>query len=259
MRSLAYINSIAIYTITRKEMNRFFRIWQQTLLPSAITMILYFVIFGSLIGPRIGTIKGFSYMEYIAPGLIMMAIINNAFSNVVASFYGAKFQRSIEEMFVAPMASWAILLGFTIGGVARACIVGFIVTIVALFFTKLSVEHVWVTVLSVLLTAILFSICGLINAIFSRKFDDISIVPTFVLTPLTYLGGVFYSIDMLSPFWQKVSFLNPIFYIISAFRYGMLGVTSVSITKCLLFITLLNVVLCYTAWRLLAKGVALKS
>lgn len=253
------LNLIAVYTITRKEIVRVFRIWTQSLLPSPISIVLYYVIFGSLIGPRIGMINGYHYVEYIAPGLIMMAVINNAFSNVVASFYGAKFQRSIEEMFVAPMASWAILMGFTLGGIARGCLVGLIVTVVSLFFTKLTVQHVGITLLVVLLTAMLFSVCGLINAIFSRKFDDISIIPTFVLTPLTYLGGVFYSIDMLSPAWQKISYLNPILYIISAFRYGMLGISEVSITRSIVFIALLNIALFGLAWRLLVKGVALKS
>lgn len=253
------LNLVAVYTITRKEIVRFFRIWTQSLLPSPISIILYFVIFGSLIGPRIGVIKGVPYVEYIAPGLIMMAVINNAFSNVVASFYGAKFQRNIDEMFVAPMASWAILTGFTLGGITRGCLVGLIVTVVSLVFTTLTVHHVGITLLVVLLTAMLFSVCGLINAIFSRKFDDISIVPTFILTPLTYLGGVFYSIDMLSPAWQKISYLNPILYIISAFRYGMLGISEVSITKSIVFIGVLNIVLFGLAWRLLVKGVALKS
>lgn len=255
----AMINLIALYTLTKREVIRFFRIWTQTLLPSPISMVLYFVIFGSLIGPRIGDIQGYDYVAYIAPGLIMMAIINNAFANVVGSFFGAKFQRNIEEMFVSPMASWTILTGFTLGGIARGCLVGLIVTVVSLFFTRLTVQHWGVTLLVVLLTAMLFSVCGLINAIFSKKFDDISIIPTFVLTPLTYLGGVFYSIDMLSPLWQKISYINPILYIISAFRYGMLGISDVSITQSLLFITVLNILLFGFAWRCLARGTALKS
>lgn len=259
MTDIWAINKVAVATVAKKEVRRYFRIWVQTLLPSAITMVLYFVIFGELIGPRVGKIQGYSYMAYIAPGLIMMAIINNSFTNVVSSFYSSKFQRSIEEMFVAPMASWAILLGYTIGGVSRACLVGGLVTIIALFFTKLHLQHVGVTLLVLLLTSMLFSVCGLINAIFSRKFDDISIVSTFVLTPLTYLGGVFYYIEMLPSFWQKVTLLNPIFYIISAFRYGMLGVSSVSITKCLVFIVLLNIILFVTAWQLLVRGISLKS
>lgn len=254
-----YLNWIALYTIVRKEVMRFFRIWSQTLLPSPVSMVLYFVIFGGLIGPRIGVIDGYRYIEYIAPGLIMMSVINNSFANVVASFYGAKFQRNIEEMYVAPMASWVILLGFTIGGIARGCLVGLLVTLVALFFTKLHVHNVTVIVLVVLLTSMLFSLAGLINAIFSRKFDDISIIPTFVLTPLTYLGGVFYSMHMLSPFWQKLSHLNPILYMVNAFRYGMLGVSDVPVEISLIFIGGCCIVLYLLTWHLLVKGTAIKS
>lgn len=254
-----YINLIALYTIMRREVVRFFRIWSQTLLPSPVSMVLYFVIFGGLIGPRIGAIDGYRYIEYIAPGLIMMSVINNSFANVVASFFGAKFQRNIEEMYVAPMASWVILLGYTIGGIARGCLVGLLVTLVALFFTKLHVHNIAVIALVVLLTSMLFSLAGLINAIFSRKFDDISIIPTFVLTPLTYLGGVFYSMHMLSPFWQKLSYLNPILYMVNAFRYGMLGVSDVPVEMSLMFIGSCCVVLYLLTWHLLVKGTAIKS
>jgi len=253
------LNWVALYTLTRKEMKRFFRIWTQTLLPSPISMVLYFVIFGSLIGARIGSIDGYHYIEYLAPGLIMMAVINNSYSNVVASFFGAKFQRNIEEMFVAPMASWAILLGFILGGICRGCIVGLIVTGVALFFTKLHLQHPALIVLVVLSTSMLFSLAGLLNAIFSRKFDDINIVPTFILTPLTYLGGVFYSIHMLSPFWQKVSYFNPILYMINAFRYSMLGTSDVHVMTSLTFIMVANVFCFLLAWRLLDKGTAIKA
>lgn len=256
---MAHLNWIALFTLTRREIGRFFRIWRQTLLPSPVSMVLYFVIFGGLIGPRIGIIDGYRYIEYIAPGLIMMTVINNAFSNVVASFFGTKFQRNIEEMYVAPMASWVIMLGFTIGGVVRGCLVGLIVTFVALFFTKLHVHNISVIVLSVLLTAILFSLAGLVNAIFSKKFDDISIIPTFVLTPLTYLGGVFYSMHMLSPFWQKLSHLNPILYMVNAFRYGMLGVSDVPVEISLLFIGMCCAILYFWTWYLLVKGTAMKS
>lgn len=253
------LNRIALLTLTRKEITRFFRIWTQTLLPSPISMILYFVIFGGLIGPRIGQIEGHNYIEYLAPGLIMMAVINNSFSNVVASFFGAKFQKNIEEMIVSPMSSWVILVGFLLGGMVRGCLVGLIVTLVALFFTELHVTHWFVTVLVVLGTSMLFSLGGMINAIFSRKFDDINIIPTFVLTPMTYLGGVFYSIHMLSPFWQKISYLNPIFYMINAFRYGMLGTSDVSVTVSLSFILLSCLILYLYAWRLLVKGTAIKT
>lgn len=253
------LNRIALYTLTRKEITRFFRIWTQTLLPSPISMVLYFVIFGSLIGPRIGQIDGHNYIEYLAPGLIMMAVINNSFANVVASFFGAKFQRNIEEMFVAPMSSWVILLGFILGGISRGCIVGLIVTCVALFFTELHVHHIGVVVVVVLCTAMLFSLAGLLNAIFSRKFDDINIIPTFVLTPLTYLGGVFYSTNMLSPFWQKLSYFNPILYMINAFRYGMLGTSDVGVVTSLSFIIIANAICFLLAWHLLSKGTAIKA
>jgi len=221
--------------------------------------VLYFVIFGSLIGPRIGEIDGHQYIEYLAPGLIMMAVINNSFSNVVASFFGAKFQRNIEEMFVSPMSSLVILLGFTIGGVARGVIVGLIVTCVTLFFTNLHIEHIGVVLIVVFATAMLFALGGLINAIFSRKFDDINIIPTFVLTPLTYLGGVFYSINMLPTLWQKISYFNPILYMINAFRYGMLGTSDVPVSISLSFIILTNVLCFGFAWRLLAKGTGIKA
>lgn len=253
------INWIALCTITRREIQRFFRIWSQTLLPSPISIILYFAIFGGLIGPRIGLIEGHSYVQYIAPGLIMMAVINNAFSNVVSSFYGAKFQRNVEEMLVAPMSSWVILVGFILGGIARGCIVGLIVTLVSLFFTRLQLFNVTLTFSIVLLTATLFSLCGFINAMFSKKFDDISIIPTFILTPLTYLGGVFYSVNMLGPIWQKISYFNPILYMVNAFRYGMLGVSDVPIEFSIVTLVALNVVLFATAWGLLVKGVGLKA
>jgi ABC-2 type transport system permease protein len=253
------VNGIALYTLTRKEIARFFRIWTQTLLPSPISIVLYFVIFGNLIGPRIGEISGHSYMEYIAPGLIMMAVINNSFSNVVASFFGAKFQRNIDEMYVSPMSSWVILLGFLFGGIARGCLVGLIVTVVALFFTELHLQHIGVTLLVVFFTAMLFSLGGLINAIFSRKFDDINIIPTFILTPLTYLGGVFYSTQMLPPLWQKISYFNPILYMVNIFRYGMLGTSDVPVMTSLCFIGACNIVLFLFVLRLLKRGTAIKA
>ncbi|MFI4937247.1 MAG: ABC transporter permease [Candidatus Berkiellales bacterium] len=256
---MSRLNRIALYTLTRKEIVRFFRIWTQTLLPSPISMVLYFVIFGSLIGPRIGQIDGHNYIEYLAPGLIMMAVINNSFSNVVASFYGLKFQKNIEEMFVAPMSSWVILMGFLLGGVARGCLVGMIVTLVALIFTEMHVHSWGITLLVVLATATLFSLAGLINAIFSRKFDDINIIPTFILTPLTYFGGVFYSIHMLSPFWQKLTYFNPILYMINAFRYGMLGASDVSVSISLVFIIAFDIIFYWVAWRLIVNGIGLKA
>lgn len=250
---------IAFLTISRREINRILRIWMQTILPPAVSMTLYFIIFGSLIGPRIGVMGGFSYMEFIAPGIIMMSIINNAYANVVSSFFGSKFQKHIEEMLVAPIPNIIILLGFVIGGVARGLMVGAIVTVVALFFTDLSIHNVWIVIAVVLLTSILFSLGGLINAIFANKFDDISIIPTFVLTPLIYLGGVFYSISLLPEFWQKVSSLNPILYMVNAFRYGMLGVSDIDINRAFVIIILFILALGTFSMILLNRGTGIKS
>ncbi|MEC9330280.1 MAG: ABC transporter permease [Pseudomonadota bacterium] len=220
---------IAFQTIVIKEIARFFRIWQQTLLPPAITTSLYFVIFGNLIGPRIGQMDGFSYMDFIVPGLILMAVITNAYSNVVTSFFGAKFQRSVEEMLISPTPDYIILLGFVVGGVARGVTVAMVVTVVSLLFSDLRVHDLAVLLSVVVMTALLFSIGGFLNAMFAKGFDDVSIVPTFVLTPLTYLGGIFYSIKLLPEFWQNASMGNPILYMINAFRYGFLGVSDMDL------------------------------
>lgn len=251
-------NLVAFYTILSKEILRFARIWVQTILPPAITMSLYFAIFGALIGSRIGPMGGLNYMEFIAPGLIMMAVITNSYSNVASSFYGAKFQRHIEEMLVSPVPHSLILLGFVAGGVARGLAVGGLVTGVGLFYTDLRVEHPLITVAVLLLTASLFSIAGFINGIFANSFDDISIVPTFVLTPLTYLGGVFYSIELLSPFWQQVSMLNPIIYMVSTFRYGILGVSDTPPQIALGLIAMFTLGLFFYAWWLLKRGVGIR-
>lgn len=250
---------VAYSTIVYKEISRFMRIWVQTLLPPAVSMTLYFVIFGSLIGPRIGEMGGFSYMQFIAPGIIMMSIINNSYANVVSSFFGAKFQKHIEEMLVAPIPNIVILAGFLTGGVARGLLVGFVVTLVALFFTKLQVHSYAIVIVTVLLTSILFSLGGFINAIYARKFDDISIIPTFVLTPMIYLGGVFYSINLLPEFWQTVSSFNPILYMVNAFRYGMLGVSDIDITHAFMIIGLFIVVMGAFSMYLLNKGVGIKN
>ena len=220
---------IAFRTILRKEIKRFTRIWVQTLLPPAITMALYFVIFGKLIGSRIGEMDGFSYIQFVAPGLIMMSVLTNSYSNVVSSFFSAKFQRSVEEILVSPTPNYIILLGYCIGGVARGLAVGVLVTLLSLVFTDLHIHSWLVTVAIVVLTSMLFSLAGFINAVYANSFDDISIIPTFVLTPLTYLGGVFYSIHLLPDFWQGVSQLNPILYMVNAFRYGMLGVSDINV------------------------------
>lgn len=249
---------IALQTILTKEIRRFTRIWVQTLLPPAITMSLYFVIFGNIVGSRIGQMGGFDYMQYIVPGLIMMSVITNSYSNVVSSFYSAKFQRSIEELLVSPVPHHIILTGYVLGGVARGLLVGLIVTILSLFFTHLSVHHLFIIIYSVFITATLFSIGGFINAVFAKSFDDISIVPTFILTPLTYLGGVFYSIENLSPFFQNVSLFNPIVYMVNTFRYGILGVSDVNVTYSLMMITVLTIGLYFYALRLLSSGRGMK-
>ena len=220
---------IAFQTIVIKEIARFFRIWQQTLLPPAITTSLYFVIFGNLIGPRIGQMDGFNYMDFIVPGLILMSVITNAYSNVVTSFFGAKFQRSVEEMLISPTPNYIILLGFVVGGVARGVTVAMVVTAVSLLFSDLRVHDLAVLLSVVVMTALLFSLGGFLNAMFAKGFDDVSIVPTFVLTPLTYLGGIFYSIKLLPEFWQNASMGNPILYMINAFRYGFLGVSDMDL------------------------------
>lgn len=217
------INLVGLWTIVRKESRRVVRIWIQTIVPPAITMTLYFIIFGSLVGGRIGSMDGVPYMTFIAPGLIMMAVIQNSFANVVSSFFSSKLMLHLEEMLVAPLAHTTIVLGFVVGGIVRGLLVAALVVAVALFFTDLHVAHPFITFTTILLTALVFSVAGLFNAIFAKTFDDISIIPTFVLTPLTYLGGVFFSIQLLPPFWQKVALANPILYMVNAFRYGMLG------------------------------------
>lgn len=245
---------VAFLTILTREVRRFTRIWLQTLLPPAITVVLYFVIFGTLIGPRIGAMAGHSYIDFVVPGLIMMSVITNSYSNVVSSFYGNKFQGSIEEILVSPVPNYVILLGFVCGGVVRGIAVGAIVTLLSLLFTSLQLHHLAVILGMVLLTAFLFSIAGLINAIFAESFDDISIIPTFVLTPLTYLGGVFYSIEMLPEFWQAVSKANPILYMVNAFRYGFLGASDIPVSGAFLMVSAFIVLSYVYALRLLARG-----
>jgi ABC-2 type transport system permease protein len=252
------LNLVAMHTIVRKEMIRVLRIWVQTIVPPAITMTLYFIIFGNLIGRRIGTMDGFDYMQYIAPGLIMMSVITNSYGNVVSSFFGAKFGRHIEEMIVSPMSNATIIIGHVVGGVLRGLLVGLLVTVVALFFTRLEVQHPLVTISIVLLSSTVFALAGLINAIFARKFDDISIVPTFVLTPLTYLGGVFYSISLLPEFWQNVSRANPILYMVNAFRYGILGTSDIGIGTAYAILFVFVIGLFTVCLTLLNRGVGIR-
>ena len=249
---------IALGTIARKEIVRIMRIWIQTLLPPVITMTLYFVIFGNLIGRRIGEMSGFDYMQFMAPGLIMMSVITNSYGNVVSSFFAAKFQGHLQEMIVAPMKSWVIILGHVAGGVFRGLSVGAVVTVVALFFTKVEVQHPFIAVSILVLTAIVFSLGGMINAIFARKFDDVSIIPTFVLGPLTYLGGVFYTTALLPDFWAKVSAFNPILYMVNGFRYGMIGVSDIDIRMAFLIIVVFVILAFGICFFLISRGIGIR-
>lgn len=250
---------VAYYTILLREVLRFVRIWMQTILPPVITTALYFVIFGNLIGPQIGEMDGHKYMDFIVPGLIMMAIITNSYGNVVSSFYSSKFQGNIAEMLVSPVPNWVILAGFVSGGIARGLTVGIAVTLVSLFFSDLRIQHFFVMVSIVLLTSTLFALAGLINAVFAKSFDDIAIVPTFVLTPLTYLGGVFYSISMLSDFWQNLSMLNPVLYMVNGFRFGILGVSDIHIGVSYAIIIAFIIILGTLSLSLLNRGVGIRS
>lgn len=249
---------VAFITIVRKEIKRYLRIWTQTLLPSAITMSLYFVIFGTLIGSRIGEMGGFTYMEFVVPGLIMMAIVTNSYSNVVSSFFGSKFSHSVEELLVSPVSNFVILMGYVVGGVSRGLLVAVVVTVVSLFFTDLNIFSYVVVVVTVFMTSTLFALAGFINAVYANNFDDISIIPTFVLTPLIYLGGVFYSMDLLPEFWANVSRLNPLVYVVNAFRYGVLGVSDVSLPLAFGMITFFTVAAFTYSMHLLNSGKRLR-
>jgi ABC-2 type transport system permease protein len=253
------VNWVGFQAIVIKEITRFLRTWTQTILPSAITMALYFIIFGHLMGARIGKVEGYDYIQYIAPGLIMMPIITNAYANVTSSFFLAKFQRSIEEILISPIPNYLILAGFVAGAVLRGSIVGFIVTIISLFFAKFTIQHLFVVIGVVLLSTLLFSLAGFINAIYAKKFDDIAIVPTFILTPLIYLGGVFYSVKILPEFWRVLSYLNPILYMVNTFRYGMLGLTDVNIGVAFLIMLIMTAILLWWALYLLHKGIGIRT
>jgi ABC-2 type transport system permease protein len=252
------VNLIGLATIVHKEARRVVRIWVQTIVPPAITMTLYFIIFGSLVGSRIGAMDGVPYTTFIAPGLIMMSIITNSFANVVSSFFSSKLMLHLEEMLVAPLAHATIVLGFVVGGIVRGMLVAALVTVVALFFTDLQIAHPFVTLTTVLLTALVFSLAGLFNAIFAKSFDDISIIPTFVLTPLTYLGGVFFSTSLLPPFWQGVAHANPILYMVNAFRYGLLGTSDVSLVTAYAIMIGAAVLLFGAVLVLLARGTGVR-
>lgn len=249
---------VALQTIAVKEIRRFMRIWTQTLLPPAITMTLYFVIFGQLIGKRVGEMDGFDYMAFIVPGLIMMSVITSSYSNVSSSFFSNKFQHSVEELMVAPVHPLTMLFGYVIGGVARGLAVGVIVTLVSMYFTELRIHSLALMLLVTLLSATVFALGGFLNALLATKFDDVAIVPTFIIQPLTYLGGVFYSISLLPEFWQQVSLANPILYMVNTFRYSVLGISDINIFYALIMLVVFIVIL--TSWNLwlLNKGTGMR-
>ncbi|NBI13885.1 ABC transporter permease [[Haemophilus] felis] len=250
---------IAFYTILRKEIRRFTRIWVQTLVPPVITMSLYFVIFGQLIGSRIGQIQGVSYMQFIVPGLIMMSALTNSFANVASSFYSTKFAKNVEELLISPTSPHIIILGYVAGGMARGISVGILVTLVSLFFTSFQIQSWSILLATLLMTTAAFSLAGLINAVFARSFDDISLIPTFVLTPLTYLGGVFYSLSQLPEFFQLLSKINPIVYMVNGFRYGFLGFSDIPVFYTFVLLSLFITSLYCFAYYLIRKGIGLRS
>ncbi|PIW37251.1 MAG: ABC transporter permease [Candidatus Kerfeldbacteria bacterium CG15_BIG_FIL_POST_REV_8_21_14_020_45_12] len=250
---------VALSTIARKEITRFLRIWTQTLIPPVITQTLYFVVFGSFIGSQVGDINGISYIQFIVPGLVMMAVISSSYMNTVSSFFIAKFQRNIEELLVSPSPGWVVIAGYTAGGVARGLLTGAIVFVVSLLFTHPTIQHPLLILVFVILTSVVFSLAGLLNGIFAKKFDDTSIFTTFILTPLTYLGGVFYAIDRLPPIWQTISKFNPIVYMIDGFRYGFYGFSSVSVWVSLLLLSAFSVALILVNLFVMKRGTGLKS
>lgn len=250
---------VPYYTMLRNDFVRIIRIWSQTLLPPVVTTSLYFIVFGAFIGAQIAPIHGFSYMQFIVPGLIMMSVITSSYMNTVSTFYFAKWTKTLDEILVSPMPDWLVILGFVSGGVLRGLLVGLLVAIVALFFTHLAIFNLAVLVLAVVLTSVLFSIAGLINGVFAKGFDGISIVPTFVLTPLTYLGGIFYSVEMLPEFWQKVSLFNPILYMVNAFRWGFLGISDIPLATCFGVLAGITVVLLAVTAYLFRNGIGLKN
>jgi len=252
-------NFIAYYTIMRKEVVRIVRIWPQTLIPPIITQTLYFLIFGKFIGAQINAIQGISYMAFIVPGLVMMSVINNSFVNVAGSFFSSKFQRSIEELLISPSSNWVIIAGYAAGGMFRGIIVGFLVFCVSILFTKPMIYNLGIVALFVVLTSIVFSLGGLLNGVLAKKFDDIAIFPTFILIPMTYLGGVFYSINSLPVFWQSLSKLNPVLYMVNGFRYGFYGVSDVNVFVSFLILAIFAVMLVAVNLLMFKKGTGLKT
>ena len=253
-------NLQGLKTLAWAQVRRILRIWIQTILPPAITTALYFLIFGQLIGSRIGGMPGYeglTYIEFMVPGLIMLSVITNSYANVASAFYGTKFQKAMEEIIISPMPNWIILIGFLIGGIARGMLVGLVVVLTSLFFVQVTIDNILLTAISIVLTSILFSILGLLNGIYAKTFDDVSIIPTFVLTPLIYLGGIFYSIDILSTEWQFISQLNPILYIVNFFRFAMLGVSEINPITGMVLILVFTFVFFFIAYSLLLRGVGI--
>jgi ABC-2 type transport system permease protein len=254
-------NLQGLKTLASAQVRRILRIWIQTILPPAITTALYFLIFGQLIGSRIGGMPGYdglTYIEFMVPGLIMLSVITNSYANVASAFYGTKFQKAMEEIIISPMPNWIILIGFLVGGIARGMLVGLVVVLTSLFFVQVTIDNIFLTAISIVLTSILFSILGLLNGIYAKTFDDVSIIPTFVLTPLIYLGGIFYSIDILSTEWQFISQLNPILYIVNFFRFAMLGVSEINPITGMVLILVFTFVFFFIAYSLLLRGVGIK-
>ncbi|MDC0390685.1 ABC transporter permease [Candidatus Thioglobus sp.] len=250
---------IAYKTIVVKEILRFTRIWVQTIFPPIITTSLYLLIFGGLMGERIGDMQGVDYLHFIIPGIILMTVIQNSYANTVSSFFLAKFNNSIEELLISPVSYWVILLGYISGGIVRGFVVGLGVFIAVSFFVELQIYNIWIVLMTFLLTAILFSLAGFINAVFAKSFDDISIVPTFILMPMTYLGGMFYSVEILPEFWQTLSKFNPIYYMVDSFRMGFLGSSTTDLLVSMLVLTTMIMVLAIVAFYLLKKGVNIKT
>lgn len=249
---------IGLYTLLKAQIKRTCRLWVQVLVPPIITTALYFMIFGKIMGARIGSIDGISYIEYITPGLIMMAVVNNAFSHVTAVLFGARFQHSIEELLVSPMTNLAILTGYVLGGVIRAFIVGFFVLLVACFFARVQIDHPLLALAVCFIAAVLMALVAFINSVLARTFDDISIIPTFILTPMSYLGGVFYSIHLLPTLWRTISMFNPLLYLINAFRYAFFGVADVAFGTALTVISATALMLAIVCLQMMNKGVGLR-
>jgi ABC-2 type transport system permease protein len=250
---------IAYKTIVVKEILRFTRIWVQTIFPPVITTSLYLLIFGGLMGERIGDMQGVDYLHFIIPGIILMTVIQNSYANTVSSFFLAKFNNSIEELLISPVSYWVILLGYISGGIVRGFVVGLGVFVAVSFFVELQIYNIWIVLMTFLLTAILFSLAGFINAVFAKSFDDISIVPTFILMPMTYLGGMFYSVEILPEFWQTLSKFNPIYYMVDSFRMGFLGSSTTDLLVSMLVLTTMIMALAIVAFYLLKKGVNIKT